>query len=138
MNNTISLSKNELEIMELLWTEERPLTRTEIIEKTPNRSWSKSSIHILLNSLLDKGAIHVDGFVKTNKNYGRTFSAVITRSSYMLSTIRQSAQASHVSTLSPVSSVFAALLSDKDITPDVLNELEALIKAKKKDLKNEH
>ena len=138
MNNTISLSKNELEIMELLWTEERPLTRTEIIEKTPNRSWSKSSIHILLNSLLDKGAIHVDGFVKTNKNYGRTFSAVITRSSYMLSTIRQSAQASHVSTLSPISSVFAALLSDKDITPDVLNELEALIKAKKKDLKNEH
>ena len=55
-----------------------------------------------------------------------------------MSTIQQSSQASHTSTMSPISSVFATLLSDRDINTDVLNELELLINQKKKDLHNEH
>ena len=34
----LSLTSNELEIMELLWTPARPLSRTKIIENTPERS----------------------------------------------------------------------------------------------------
>ena len=47
----LTLTNNELEIMELLWTQGRPLSRTEIIELTPERSWSSKSIHIILNKL---------------------------------------------------------------------------------------
>lgn len=50
------LTKSESEIMDLMWKEGRPLSRSEIIDLTPDRSWKPASIHILLNSMLDKGA----------------------------------------------------------------------------------
>ena len=62
------LTKSENEIMELMWKEGHPLSRSEIIDLTPERSWKPSSIHILLNSLLEKNAIEVAGFVQTTKN----------------------------------------------------------------------
>ena len=65
--STLSLTNNELEIMELMWKMKRPLSRTEIIDLSPDRSWSASSIHILLNKLLEKEAIEVSGFVKQIK-----------------------------------------------------------------------
>ncbi len=78
-NNSFSLTKNEQEIMDLLWSQDKALSRSEIIELSTERSWKKSSIHILLNSLLEKGAIKVEGFVKTGKNYGRTYSHQLLR-----------------------------------------------------------
>ena len=62
------LTKSENEIMELLWREGRPLSRSEIIDLTPDRTWKPASIHILLNSMLEKGAIQVAGFVQSTKN----------------------------------------------------------------------
>ena len=59
------LTKSENEIMELMWKEGHPLSRSEIIELTPDRTWKSSSIHILLNSMLDKKAIEVAGFVQS-------------------------------------------------------------------------
>lgn len=50
----MELTKNEIEIMEVLWSEQRPLTRTEIVNLSVDKSWKDSSIHILLNSLLKK------------------------------------------------------------------------------------
>ena len=73
-NHYFRLTKSETEIMDLLWREDRPLSRSEIIDLTPERSWKPASIHILLNSMLDKGAIAVAGFVQSTKNYARTFS----------------------------------------------------------------
>ena len=72
------LTKSETEIMELLWSEDRPLSRSEIIDLTPDRTWKPASIHILLNSMLDKGAIEVAGFVQSTKNYARTFLPTLT------------------------------------------------------------
>lgn len=76
------LTKNEKEIMDLLWIEERPLTRMEIIEMSVNKSWKSSSIHILLNQLLDKDAIKVEGYVRTGKNFGRTYTYNLTEQEY--------------------------------------------------------
>ena len=50
-NTSFSLTKNEKEIMEIFWKEDKAMYRSEIIELSVNRSWKKSSIHILLNSL---------------------------------------------------------------------------------------
>ena len=38
----ITLTPNELEIMELMWRENRPLSRTDIIELSPDCSWKAS------------------------------------------------------------------------------------------------
>ena len=51
------LTKNELEIMDVLWENERPLSRGELMDLSNDKSWKNSSVHILLNSMLKKGAI---------------------------------------------------------------------------------
>ena len=85
------LTKNEMEVMELLWSKGRALSRSEIIELSTERSWKKSTIHILLNGLLEKGAIKVEGFARTGKNYGRTYSSAVTSEEYFIMQFKQSA-----------------------------------------------
>ena len=131
----LSLTSNELEIMELLWTQARPLSRTEIIEFTPERSWSSKSIHIILNKLIEKGAIEVSGFVRTNKNYGRTYSPCITPDDYVVSSIRQSInEVGCASKPKAIASVFAALIDENEVDEELLSSLEQMLAEKKRKL----
>lgn len=131
--STLSLTSNELEIMELMWKMKRPLSRTEIIDLSPDRSWSANSIHILLNKLLEKEAIEVSGFVKTNKNYGRTYSPLITQNDYVLSSLNQMKQSSYYKSKSTATaSIFATLIQDSDIDDELLDELEKILEERKK------
>lgn len=131
---SFSLTKNEQEVMELLWTQDRALSRSEIIELSIERSWKKSTIHILLNSLLDKGAIIVDGFVKTGKNYGRTYSAAVTQEEYQIMQFRQGSNYIK-SKSSAITSLVSALVQDEDIDIETLDRLEAILKERKSDKK---
>lgn len=130
----ITLTPNELEIMELMWRENRPLSRTDIIELSPDRSWKASSIHILLNKMLDKDAIKVDGFVRTGKNYGRTFSPALSNVDYLLMTIKGSSLYQN-SRKEATIAVISSLINDKDITAQDIREIETVIEAKKSKLK---
>lgn len=63
------LTKSEMAIMEILWEEGKGLTATEIVNIAgEKKTWKDSSIHLLINKLLDKGVIEVVGFRKTMKN----------------------------------------------------------------------
>lgn len=130
----ITLTPNELEIMELMWRENRPLSRTDIIELSPDRSWKASSIHILLNKMLDKDAIKVDGFVRTGKNYGRTYSPSLSNVDYLLMTIKGSSLYQN-SRKEATIAVISSLINDKDITAQDIKEIETVIEAKKSKLK---
>lgn len=130
----ITLTPNELEIMELMWRENRPLSRTDIIELSPDRSWKASSIHILLNKMLDKDAIKVDGFVRTGKNYGRTYSPALSNVDYLLMTIKGSSLYQNSKKEATIA-VISFLINDKDITAQDIREIEAVIEAKKSKLK---
>lgn len=130
----ITLTPNELEIMELMWRENRPLSRTDIIELSPDRSWKASSIHILLNKMLDKDAIKVDGFVRTGKNYGRTYSPALSNVDYLLMTIKGSSLYQN-SRKEATIAVISSLINDKDITAQDIREIETVIEAKESKLK---
>lgn len=130
----ITLTPNELEIMELMWRENRPLSRTDIIELSPDRSWKASSIHILLNKMLDKDAIKVDGFVRTGKNYGRTYSPALSNVDYLLMTIKGSSLYQNSKKEATIA-VISSLINDKDITAQDIREIEVVIEAKKSKLK---
>lgn len=130
----ITLTPNELEIMELMWRENRPLSRTDIIELSPDRSWKASSIHILLNKMLDKDAIKVDGFVRTGKNYGRTYSPALSNVDYLLMTIKGSSLYQNSKKEATIA-VISSLINDKDITSQDIREIEVVIEAKKSKLK---
>ena len=81
------LTKNEIEIMDVLWKEGRALSRGEILSLSEEKSWMDSSVHILLNSMLKKGAIREAGFVKCGKTCGRVYEAALSCEEYYVSTL---------------------------------------------------
>ena len=122
----ITLTKSEKEIMGLLWNTDRPLTATEIVNLTPERTWKKSYIHLLINSLIEKQLIRSESLVRTGRNFGRAFVATMTEEEFMILQITAGKN------FSPNSIPFlvSALL---DATDDlnILQELEKILQEKK-------
>ena len=118
----MELTKSEMQIMDVLWDSEIPLSRSDLLERSQQKSWKDSSVHILLNGLLQKEAIREAGFVKRSKTYGRTFAPTLTREEYFATTIY-----SHTNKPDIVG-LFAALLKRKDITVDQLSQMEELLR----------
>ena len=124
------LTKSEVEIMELLWQEDKPMTSSQIIELSEDRTWKKSYVHLLINSLLDKDMIEVVGFVKTTKNYARTFRAKVSKEEYSVN------QFTSMQSFTPgdIPKIVNALIS---LTDDIqiLDELSRIIEKRKSELK---
>ena len=122
----MELTKSEMEIMDVLWASEIPLSRSDLLARSEEKSWKDSSVHILLNGLLQKGAIREAGMVKRSKTYGRTFSPTLTREEYFAATIFSHRHKPEIVGL------FAALLSREDITRDQLDRIAQLVETRKK------
>ena len=117
----MQLTKSEMEIMDVLWSENAPLSRSDLLSQGEEKSWKDSSIHILLNGLLQKGAIQEVGFVKRSKTYGRTFAPTLTREEYFATTIFSHRHKPDIVGL------FAALLKREDITDSQLDQIRKLL-----------
>lgn len=127
------LTENELSIMEVLWTSDKPLHTAGIIDLCVDKQWKSSSIHILINSLLDKGAIVVDGFEKVGRTYSRTFSPAISKESYMVNSLIDNVQLND----SIIREMTLALIRDDNISKETMDILEQLIKEKKSKCEHE-
>ena len=77
-----NITKSELEMLQVLWQADAPLSRAEIIESSKNKTWKDSSIHILINGLLNKGLIYEAGFARSGKTFGRLFAPRIKPEEY--------------------------------------------------------
>ena len=130
---SFTLTKNEQEIMEVMWTHDKSLTRSEIIDLSTDRSWKENSIHILLNSLLDKGAIKVDGYARTGKNYGRTYTTAVTQDEYQVMMIQKGMPYLN-SKSSSITNIVSALITE-DIDNETLDKLEAILQARRNEKK---
>ena len=117
----MELTKSEMQIMDVLWAADIPLSRADLLERSAEKSWKDSSVHILLNGLLAKGAIREVGFVKRSKTYGRTFAPTLTREEYFATTIFSHTHKPEIVGL------MEALLSRDDITPEQLEQIEVLV-----------
>ena len=120
----MELTKSEMQIMDVLWESGIPLSRSDLLERSQEKSWKDSSVHILLNGLLQKGAIQEAGLVKRSKTYGRVFSPTRTREEYFAATIFSHRHKPNIVGL------FEALLRREDITQKELAEIAALIQQK--------
>ena len=78
------LTKTEKDILEFLWDHGSPLTASEIVDLCPDRQWKASYIHLVLQSMLKKNAIQIEGFKPTSKNYARTFTPAMSRESFLV------------------------------------------------------
>lgn len=115
------LTKCELEIMDVLWAAAKPLSRADFLSCSGEKSWKDSSIHILLNGLLQKGAIQEAGFIKRSKTYGRTFLPTLTREQYFANTIFSYANKPDIVGL------IDALLRREDITSEEMMKIKELV-----------
>ena len=117
----MELTKSEMEIMDVLWGAGEPLSRADLLSRSEEKSWKDSSVHILLNGLLHKGAIREAGFVKRSKTYGRTFAPTLTREEYFAASVY-----SH--RIKPrIVELVAALLQREDITAEEIARIKALV-----------
>ena len=83
----MELTKSEMEIMDVLWESEKPLSRADLLAHSEEKTWKDSSVHILLNGMLQKNVIREAGFVKRSKTYGRTFLPNMTREEYFAAVV---------------------------------------------------
>ena len=120
----MELTKSEMQIMDVLWEAKVPLSRADLLAHSEEKSWKDSSVHILLNGLLQKRAIREDGFVKRSKTYGRTFVPTLTREEYFATTIFCHRHKPEIVGL------FAALLKREDITSEQLCAMQKLLEQK--------
>ena len=121
----MELTRSEMEIMDVMWESGVPMSRADLLARSEEKTWKDSSVHILLNGLLQKGAIQEAGLVKRSKTYGRVFSPTLTREQYFANTIfchRHKPQ---------VVGLFAALLEREEVTVSDLDQLIQLAEQKK-------
>ena len=115
------LTKSEMQIMDVLWLSDKPLSRSDILETAMDKSWKDSSVHILLNGLLKKGVIQESGFVKRSKTYGRTFTPTVSREQYYANTIFGHKHKPRVVTL------VEAIVKQDDVTGEELSRISEII-----------
>ena len=113
-----------MEIMDVLWGSDKPLSRADLLARSEEKTWKDSSVHILLNGLLQKGAIQEAGLVKRSKTYGRIFAPTMTREEYFATTIFSHRYQPQIVGL------FEALLRRDDITKEDLDAISAMIAQK--------
>lgn len=114
------ISEAEHAVMEVLW-EEQPLTAAEVAERAgPKRGWSVHTVKTLLSRLLAKGAI-------THEAEGRRFlyRPAIERDSYVG---RESEKLVDRLFGGRVTPLIAQLAERRSLSPEDIEELEALLK----------
>ena len=120
----MELTRSEMEIMDVLWEAGQPLSRSDLLARSAEKSWKDSSVHILLNGMLQKNVIREAGFVKRSKTYGRTFAPTMTREEYFAATIFSHRYKPQIVGL------IDSLLRREDITQEELEQIKTLVNEK--------
>ena len=114
----MELTKSEMEIMDVFWEAQQPLSRSDLLE-CRDKTWKDSSVHILINGLLKKEIIREAGVVRRSKTYGRAFEPTMTREEYYAAVIF-----SHRYQPEPCA-LLEALLRRPEITEEAIEQLKS-------------
>lgn len=120
------LTDKETEVMQVLWTADRPLTVAEIILLSEDKTWKAGSAHNIINTLLRKKMIAEGKSVQTVKSYARTFYPTIGKEDYLI----QCLQEQNVFTSKSFPKILSLMvkdLSDKEI----LAQMEEIVRKQK-------
>lgn len=120
----MELTRSEMEIMDVLWEAGEPLSRSDLLACSAEKSWKDSSVHILLNGMLQKNMIKEAGFVKRSKTYGRTFAPTMTREEYFAATVYSHRHKPQIVGL------IEALLQRAEISREEMEQIKTLVNRK--------
>ena len=121
------LSSNEFKIMQLLWKQNRPLSRPEIIDMVPDRDWNPNSIHLILNNMIEKGVIRVEGMTRCGRGYGRTYAATMSNLEYALHILREATP--DLNADERILGILPLML-EEDIAPETIGKLKTILKTR--------
>lgn len=123
------LTKSEEEIMSLLWEVGEPLASSEIVSKSVDRTWRKSYINLLINSLLSKNMIKVVGVKQMTKNYARTFEPTMTKYAYSVKRIFSQSCFNEEN----IPDLFAEIIANTE-NPQILEKMQSQLDERKREL----
>ena len=123
------LTKSEEEIMNLLWEVGAPLASSEIVSKSVNRTWRKSYINLLINSLLNKQMIEVVGVKQMTKNYARTFQPTMSKYAYSVKRIFSQKGFKEEN----IPDLFAEIIANTE-NPEILDKMQSQLDERKQEL----
>lgn len=78
------LTKSEKQIMNLLWSVDRPLSCSEIVEMSDDKTWKDSYVHSLIKSLMKKGVVEIESFELISRSYARKFSPKLSKEQFLI------------------------------------------------------
>lgn len=124
---SFELTKGEERIMEFFWDSPTPLTSMDISSMTDE--FNDSYIHRLLNSLLKKEMLEINGIVKSGKQYARKFIPTITREEYGAMVMRDLGIKDEKALAKVAVAMVQQFQNEKDTnTDEIIKELENLVK----------
>lgn len=119
------MTKSEKQVMDLLWSVDRPLSCTEIVELSGDKTWKDSYVHSLIKSLMKKGIVKIEAFELISRSYARKFAPKVTKEEYYLNEYLDESPENSMPTL------FAAF-ADGKADAESMKEIEKMIKEWKK------
>ena len=114
----INISDAELEVMKVIWNENRPITSLDIVESFENKGWKKTTIGTFLTRLVEKGALSAE---KQGKLY--YYTPLISQKDY-----RKSQTKNLISSLygGSIKDFAVSLFEEQSISDEDLKELRAI------------
>jgi predicted transcriptional regulator len=114
------MTKSEKQVMDLLWSVDKPLSCTEIVELSGDKTWKDSYVHSLIKSLMKKGIVKIEAFELISRSYARKFAPKVTKEEYYLNEYLDESPENDMPAL------FAAF-ADADPDEKTMNEIEEII-----------
>ncbi|WP_313758111.1 BlaI/MecI/CopY family transcriptional regulator [Tissierella sp.] len=132
-NNRFKLTNRELDILNILWTAEKPLLASDI--PRIDNSISINTAQAVLRKLLKKNLIEVADIVYSGTVLSRSYQPTISSNDFSLQQFVKQFQNLNKSISTP--SIVATLLEHEKNEKIVIEELEKMLKERKKLLEGE-
>ena len=129
------VSNNEYNILLAIWNAGHALTAKEILMSMEDKSFKDRTIHSILNAMLEKELIYVDGQKLSSRIYSRCFNASVSFEEYHADCIMDN-EIFRREKARVLPGLLSALV-DKDVSPETLDRLEALLEDKRRQLYHE-
>ncbi len=119
------LTKSEKQIMDLLWGVDTPLSCSQIVELSGDKTWKDSYVHSLIKSLMKKDVVEIAAFELISRSYARKFVPKLNKEELCL---REYLQESEENSIVKLFGAYADGCDDKE----EMAQIEAIIEKWKK------
>ena len=116
------ISEAEMELMEIIWNHENPMTSKEIMEFIPENQWKPTTVLTLLSRLMEKGFLAAE-----RKGRSHQYSWVVSEEEYKRQCGKSFLQKFYEGS---AKNFFAALCDDGELNEKDLEELREILRKK--------